>query len=197
MERDNQIILAETLSVIPQLTLISYLPGNTIWVVSSFSFSFRLFFFVEIVKYPFDTNPTLSEEKAARSRPCVHETLCICSVRLPGWECRRAYTWQRRRWDSLGRDVPGGAGSSACPEALCELNVKCTAHYIYVAVTLCNDSLSVRGRALSFKTLRAGFLWHQLVSVENPPATKYQESVLLSPLMKWRRCTESEWMFKK
>lgn len=82
------------------------------------------------VKYPFDSNPTLSEEKAARSRPCVHETLCICSVRLLGWECRHAYTWQRRRWDSLGRDVPGGAGSSACPEALCELNGKCTAHYI-------------------------------------------------------------------
>lgn len=65
--------------------------------------------------------------------------------------------------------MPGGAGSSACPEALCELNVKCTAHYIYVAVTLCDDSLSVWGRALSFQDPESWFSLASISKCREPP----------------------------
>lgn len=200
MERDNQIILAETLSVILQLTLFSYLPGNTIWVVSSFSFSSGFFFclfFLRLLNIRLTQIPRFQRK---RQRALVLACMRPCASAPSACQAENAVVLIHDR---------GGDGihlGEMCRVVLGAVHVRrrCVnwmwnaQHIIYMwpshyVMTPCQCGAEL----CHFKTLRAGFLWHQLVSVENPPATKYQESVLLSPLMKWRRCTESEWMFKK
>ena len=133
---------------------------NTIWVVSLFFFFFFPLSFFWDVKYPLDTNPTLSEEKAARSRPYVHDTLCVCSVRLPGCECCGAYTWQRRRWDSLGRRCAGWCWEQCVSGGV--VWIECGMHstlYMWLShyvMTPCQCGAEL----CHFKTLRAGLLWH-------------------------------------